>query len=582
MRGSISRVLRASPLAALAVALALPAAAFGAATFTVTTTTDAVDATPGNGVCATTAAQCSLRAAVQEANAAPGSTIFLPAGSYPLTLNDPGNNDEELAASGDLDITATTALVGAGASTTTITAATLLPRLGNQRLIETLGTATNPAIDGVTLTGGLAGAGSGILHRSRSLSLTDVALTGNGSSALVSPGSFLGGGIATYGELGPPTGPAPLLGPRSLTLSRSTIANNGAISAGAGIASADFPSDPSNPSSPMTGPMTVTITDSTISGNVAAVAGGGLALVGVDATLTNTTVSGNSAGSADPSSGSGGGLIVEGSGPDNPAAPTDTVAFEHSTLFGNTATHIGGGNITNDPARNRSRATFADTIVAGGVTGGLAGSNNCSGNVASLGYNLDDGFGCAFVQGGDLSQTPADLSPLAFNGGPTKTHALLASSYAIDAANPFCSPPTDQRGLPRPYAGIRCDIGSYESPFPAAPRRPGGGGGGGGGGGEGDDGFPGCQGKAATILGSDGPETLRGTRKADVIVGLGGDDKIKGRGGADLICGGAGDDKIKGGAGKDRLIGEAGNDLLVGGPGRDLFLGGPGRDTIVN
>lgn len=37
-------------------------------TFTVNTLTDAVDATIGDGLCATAAAQCSLRAAIQEAN----------------------------------------------------------------------------------------------------------------------------------------------------------------------------------------------------------------------------------------------------------------------------------------------------------------------------------------------------------------------------------------------------------------------------------------------------------------------------------------------------------------------------------
>jgi CSLREA domain-containing protein len=58
-----------------------------AAIFVVDTTTDAVDAAAGDGTCATTAATCSLRAAVQEANALAGAdTIELPAGTYVLTL----------------------------------------------------------------------------------------------------------------------------------------------------------------------------------------------------------------------------------------------------------------------------------------------------------------------------------------------------------------------------------------------------------------------------------------------------------------------------------------------------------------
>ena len=41
------------------------------ATFTVNSTADAVDATLGDGICATATGICTLRAAVQEANAAP-------------------------------------------------------------------------------------------------------------------------------------------------------------------------------------------------------------------------------------------------------------------------------------------------------------------------------------------------------------------------------------------------------------------------------------------------------------------------------------------------------------------------------
>src|SRR2546425_8188017 len=58
-----------------------------AATFTVDSTLDAVDAAPGDGVCATSGGQCSLRAAIQEANALAGpNTIELPAGTYVLTI----------------------------------------------------------------------------------------------------------------------------------------------------------------------------------------------------------------------------------------------------------------------------------------------------------------------------------------------------------------------------------------------------------------------------------------------------------------------------------------------------------------
>lgn len=95
-----------------------------------------------------------------------------------------------------------------------------------------------------------------------------------------------------------------------------------------------------------------------------------------------------------------------------------------------------------------------------------------------------------------------------------------------------------------------------------------------------------CQGKAATLTGTAGPDRLVGTGKADVIVGLGGDDLIDGGGGDDLICGGPGADRLLGGPGADRLHGGADalidglggqhlvGDTLVGGPGNDLLDGG--------
>src|SRR6185369_6141371 len=53
-------------IAAVAFAIALPVAAH-AATFTVNSTGDGIDATPGNGICATSGNVCTLRAAIQEA-----------------------------------------------------------------------------------------------------------------------------------------------------------------------------------------------------------------------------------------------------------------------------------------------------------------------------------------------------------------------------------------------------------------------------------------------------------------------------------------------------------------------------------
>jgi uncharacterized delta-60 repeat protein len=88
-----------------------------------------------------------------------------------------------------------------------------------------------------------------------------------------------------------------------------------------------------------------------------------------------------------------------------------------------------------------------------------------------------------------------------------------------------------------------------------------------------------CHGKVATILGTPGQDRIRGTKKADVIVALGGNDKVKALGGNDLVCAGDGADQVVGGGGKDRLYGERGKDRLIGGTGRDRLVGGPDRDS---
>lgn len=63
---------------------------------------------------------------------------------------------------------------------------------------------------------------------------------------------------------------------------------------------------------------------------------------------------------------------------------------------------------------------------------------------------------------------------------------------------------------------------------------------------------PKCFGKVAKIVGTDGNDVLKGTKKADVIAGLDGDDTLKGKSGKDRLCGGDGSDRLIGGADKDR------------------------------
>jgi Ca2+-binding RTX toxin-like protein len=108
-----------------------------------------------------------------------------------------------------------------------------------------------------------------------------------------------------------------------------------------------------------------------------------------------------------------------------------------------------------------------------------------------------------------------------------------------------------------------------------------------------------CNGKPATIVGTDGANKLRGTPAADVIAARGGNDKVSGLAGNDMICGAKGHDTLKGGVGNDQLSGQkgndklygqkgndklsgkAGNDTLKGGPGKDILKGGVGKDKQV-
>jgi Ca2+-binding RTX toxin-like protein len=75
---------------------------------------------------------------------------------------------------------------------------------------------------------------------------------------------------------------------------------------------------------------------------------------------------------------------------------------------------------------------------------------------------------------------------------------------------------------------------------------------------------PRCGKRAATVVGDDGPDILKGTKRRDVFVAYGGKDLVKGKGGNDLICLGRGKDRAVGGGGTDKCIGGAGKDKTKG------------------
>ncbi|HEY2387720.1 MAG TPA: right-handed parallel beta-helix repeat-containing protein [Candidatus Binatia bacterium] len=119
---------RSRPILAILALVLLIAAAepVAAADFTVDTTADTVDVTPGDGVCADAASHCSLRAAVMEANAlGDPRSIALAAATYTFTIPPaaPQPTFEPVDAdAGDLDVTGDITITGAARDTTIIDA----------------------------------------------------------------------------------------------------------------------------------------------------------------------------------------------------------------------------------------------------------------------------------------------------------------------------------------------------------------------------------------------------------------------------------------------------------------------------
>lgn len=190
---------------------------------------------------------------------------------------------------------------------------------------------------------------------------------------------------------------------------------------------------------------TGSIDQSTISGNIAA-RGGGIETRG-DFAMFRSTVSGNSASAA-------GGIRLDGS---QVIIEASTIAFNHATAANAGACDNAGGLCAFvSTAGNASR--LYGTIIAdndSAAPGAAAdlfatqpydGSNNliASGNLVPA----------------DTTGADPQLGALADNGGITRTHALAATSPAINASKAF-SFATDQRGLPR-VSGSAADIGAYE------------------------------------------------------------------------------------------------------------------------
>jgi Ca2+-binding RTX toxin-like protein len=89
---------------------------------------------------------------------------------------------------------------------------------------------------------------------------------------------------------------------------------------------------------------------------------------------------------------------------------------------------------------------------------------------------------------------------------------------------------------------------------------------------------------AVNKIGTDGPDTLSGTKKADNLLGKGGKDVLHGLGGGDDLVGGTGNDAVWGDRGSDNLLGAEGNDYLSDGAftefSEDNLSSGGGNDVL--
>jgi beta-glucanase (GH16 family) len=192
---------------------------------------------------------------------------------------------------------------------------------------------------------------------------------------------------------------------------------------------------------------TATIVNSTINNNTAGNVGGGLRMLG-NATIENSTISANEA------LGWYGGAffltdgvidVLNSSIVGNISPPWAPEAIFVGTFGPPSATL----NLTNSIVANATGGCFLAPWGAGAVA------------INSLGHNIGRDDTCFLTAAGDQQNTNPLVGPLAANGGPTLTHALLAGSPAIDAGDDSACPATDQRGVARPQ-GASCDIGSFE------------------------------------------------------------------------------------------------------------------------
>jgi CSLREA domain-containing protein len=361
-------------------------------------------------------------------------------------------------------------------------------------------------VSGVTLTGGDTSGPGGAIRTRENLTILSSVITGNNTRGLPGTG---GGGVSS--------------GVGHLNIVGSTISHNSARSSGGGIngISGKITLSHSNIHANQTrisggglhfSYTEVNVLDSSVSGNYAEIGvGGGIASDRGSLLIRFSHVSENTVGGLGLATGGGISngntpMMIAGSSITNNSAARgagiwnvardEISTISNSTISGNDANGAGGGIYNRSGQLVVQFSTITGNTAPSGFGSGLASygmnyaptrvhSSIVAGNTnsdldfvgfansfQSMGFNLV-GFGNAtsrFNGPGDVSGIAnPSLSPLANNGGPTPTHALLSGSPAINAGDLNAQagvdgvPFYDQRGEPfsRVFNG-RSDIGSFE------------------------------------------------------------------------------------------------------------------------
>jgi CSLREA domain-containing protein len=373
-----------------------------AAVFTVNTLLDTLD-----GRCD---GQCSLREAVEAANAAPGpDTILLPDGI--LLLQRPGAG-EDLGETGDLDVRSDITIVGSGAKSTQVINDRLTAPPPDDRLIH-VAAGARLAVRGVTLRQGASTDDGGAVLSAGTLGLRDVEVRGSAAAA--------GGALAVIGP------------GASAVLRGVTLTGNHAAGDGGGLAVSGAGAR-------------VDLLDSTVSGNGAGGSGGGLFHgAGAAVTLNNVTITGNRADEDQDQAGDGGGTSGEAG---------SQVTFANTVLAGNI------GRTGGPSAPDCDGACGAGCLASSGYN--FVGSNVGCGFPAAAGDQVGTGTPVGLRPLADNKGPTRTHDLLA--GSP-----LLDAAHPAPPGSgaPACSA-NDQRSFRRPWIGVepgapRCDIGSLES-----------------------------------------------------------------------------------------------------------------------